>query len=256
LIWGPIAVLFDKVYDNATVLDAVGQAEARRTADFQVSASGDYATFSSKLPLTGYDNDKHGEVYRYDGIADTVDCASCPTTGARSTGDANLAVRGLSLSEDGRVFFDSTDPLIPSDLNGAEDVFEWKDGEIGPISSGVSPIDTSLLSISADGTDAYFFTRESLAPQDENGNSVKIYDARVGGGFPFDPSRPPCKASDECHGPGTQAAPPPDIGTYQGSRGNSVSQKKPHRRRHRHKHRHKHRHNQRTAKGHKGGRHG
>jgi hypothetical protein len=251
-VWGPTAVLFNPLYDNAVVLDALSEAETRQAADFQVSSNGDFAAFGSKLSLTGYDNDGHLEVYRYDAGSDAIDCASCPATGARTTGDADLAMRGLSLSDDGRVFFDSTDPLIPSDLNGAEDVFEWREGKIGPISSGTSPIDSSLLSISADGTDAYFFTRQTLAPQDENGNSVKIYDARAGGGFLFDPARPPCKASDECHGPGTQAAPPPDIGTYQGTRGNSVGKKNKHRRRHRRHHR-RHRHKKRHDK-HRGGR--
>jgi hypothetical protein len=251
-VWGPTAILFDKIYDNPAVLDAVGEADTRRTGDFQVSSSGDFAAFTSKLSLTGYDNDKHVEIYRYDAGSDAIDCASCPSTGARTTGDANLAPQGQSLAEDGRVFFDSTDPLIPSDLNGAEDVFEWEEGRIGPISSGTSPIDSSLLSISAGGADAYFFTRQTLAPQDENGNSVKVYDARAGGGFPFDPTRPPCKASDECHGPGTVAAPPPDIGTYQGTRGNSVKPQKKHRRRHRRPHR-RHRHkNNRHHRQHKG----
>jgi hypothetical protein len=252
-VWGPTAVLFNALYDNPLVLDSVGEADARRTGDFQVTADGRYAVFVSKLPLTGYDNDGHIEVYRFDAQTGSIDCASCPATGARTTGDAHLAARGLSLSDKGWVFFNSTDPLTPSDLNGAQDVFEWEDEEISPVSPGTSPIDSSLLSISADGRDAYFFTRQTLAPQDENGNSVKIYDARAGGGFPFDLTPPPCKASDECHGPGTQAPPPPDIGTYLGSRGNAVVEP-PHRhRRHRsHRHHPKHHHH----KKHRGRRHG
>jgi hypothetical protein len=163
-----------------------------------------------------------------------------------------MATRGLSLSEDGRVFFNSSDPLLASDLNGRQDAFEWEDGELGPISSGTSPIDSSLLTINTSGRDAYFFTRESLVPQDENGNSVKIYDARSLGGFPFDPRPEPCKASDECHGPGTIAAPPPDIGTYEGTGGNHVNAvKKRHprgRHRHRHRHRRHHKHRRRHHK--------
>ena len=37
------------------------------------------------------------------------------------------------------------------------------------ISAGTSPFDSRLLSASANGTDVYFFTRDTLAPQDENG---------------------------------------------------------------------------------------
>ena len=47
------------------------------------------------------------------------------------------------------------------------------------ISTGTSPFGSSLLGVSADGTDAYFFTRDKLVTQDENGTRVKIYDARV-----------------------------------------------------------------------------
>ena len=91
--------------------------------------------------------------------------------------------------------------------------------------TGVSRFDSSLLSASADGTDAYFFTRDSLAPQDENGPTMKIYDARSHGGFVFEPNAVPCKASDECHGPGTVAAPAPEINTVHGDPANAVEEK-------------------------------
>ena len=87
----------------------------------------------------------------------------------------------------------------------------------GLISTGIGQNDSSLLSASADGTDAFFFTRDVLSPKDENGNAVKVYDARAGGGFLVDPPRQPCKASDECHGPGTPIPPPPDIKSQTGS---------------------------------------
>ena len=45
---------------------------------------------------------------------------------------------------------------------------------------------------------------------------VKVYDARIDGGFLFDPSRGLCKASDECHGAGTEAPPPPNVNTGTG----------------------------------------
>jgi hypothetical protein len=45
---------------------------------------------------------------------------------------------------------------------------------------------------------------------------VKLYDARAGGGFLFVPPVPLCKASDECHGPGSQAPAPLGIATITG----------------------------------------
>ena len=46
---------------------------------------------------------------------------------------------------------------------------------------------------------------------------MKVYDARSFGGYPFVPAEVPCKASDECHGPGSQAAPEPNVGTIAGA---------------------------------------
>ena len=46
---------------------------------------------------------------------------------------------------------------------------------------------------------------------------MKIYDARELGGFPYSPPEIQCKASDECHGAGSQAPPPPTIKTIAGA---------------------------------------
>ena len=66
---------------------------------------------------------------------------------------------------------------------------------------------TGLEGISADGTDIYFSTFDTLVPQDGNGSFVKFYDARTGGGFPFTPPALPCSAADECHGDTEHAGP-------------------------------------------------
>src|SRR5262249_29668782 len=84
------------------------------------------------------------------------------------------------------------------------------------ISTGYSSAPSSLLSVTRDGTDAFFFTREVLVPNDDNGETMKVYDARAGGGFFKLPQGQPCAASDECHGPSSQAAPPPNIGSHEG----------------------------------------
>jgi hypothetical protein len=127
------------------------------------------------------------------------------------------------------------------------------------LSTGTSPFAVELLGISSDGTDAYFFTRDKLAEEDENGNTVKIYDARSFGGFPFVPTPPQCKASDECHGPGTAPPPAPQIKSFAPAPGgNLTSCKRGFVRKHgecvrraRKKHRHRHRH----KKVHRGKRH-
>ena len=222
------------------MIDSLKEAGTRHSADFQITPNGQFAVFTSILSLTGYANSAHAEVFRYDAGEEKLTCASCDPTNAEAAGDASLAQNGLSLSESGRVFFNSTDALVPHALNEAEDVYEWEPSGTGNcnsespnyskasgtctalISTGISPFGSSLLSASANGTDVYFFTRDVLVPQDQNGELVKIYDARAQGGFPYIEPEPLCKASDECHGPGSVAPPPPRIHVNLGTAGNEV----------------------------------
>src|SRR5262249_46370610 len=153
--------------DNPLVLHSLGSAGTRYTADFQVNPSGDDAVFTSTLPLTGYENLGHREVYRYDDTAGTLDCASCNSTGEPATGEATLPVNGLGLTDDGRVFFNSTQGLVDRDLNERQDAYEWKEGQgIELISTGTGLLASGLLGASANGTDVYFFTRDTLVSED------------------------------------------------------------------------------------------
>jgi hypothetical protein len=237
--------------DNPAVLNAVRNNEVRSFADFQVTPSGDDAAFASSSSLTGFPNFGHSEIYRYDVASDSLDCASCPPTEAAPTTDTSLSSYGLNIDDAGAVFFTTFDQLVLRDSNKRADAYEWEGGTPQLISTGNAASDSGLVSVSADGVNAYFFTRQVLVPEDKNGAALKIYDARAGGGIPFDPPLLPCQASDECHGPGSQAAPPPDIGTFKGTGGNL----KPTHRRHRHhpKRRHKHHGTQQRNGGHRHG---
>lgn len=207
---------------SPSVRNALYDNEVHRYSDFQVTPSGDDAAFASKLPLTGFDSQGHSEVFRF-AAPSQLDCVSCAITGAAATGDASLA-NGLNLADDGSVFFTSNEPLVLRDSNGRKDVYEWEEVEGEPkqqlVSTGTSSVDSGLLSVSADAVNAYFFTRAALVPQDHLGSLMKIYDAREEGGFLVLPTPGNCAASDECHGPGTQAAFPPAIGTFEGTGGN------------------------------------
>ncbi len=202
--------------DNPLVLDSVEASATRRTADFQVTADGAFAAFTSALPLTGTSNFGYRSVFRYDADTGQLACSSCDTTGSSDdtfAGNATLAPSGLSILEDGSVFFTTPFPLVLNDANGRADVYQaTPSGEQDLISSGTGSFDAGLLTVSADGTDAFFFTHDTLAPEeDQNGQLMKIYDARVGGGFFKLPPAVPCKASDECHGPSSPVPPVPDI---------------------------------------------
>jgi len=208
--------------DHPAVRDGVKDNEIHRYGDFQVSPGGQYAAFASRLSLTGYDSDGQYAVFRYGPHAASLVCVSCNPTNARAVGDSTLPQVGLGLDGSGRVFFDSGDAMAPRDLDEKQDAYEYSNGELRLISTGESPFDSRLLGVSVDGVDAYFFTRDTLVPQDENGDLVKIYDARAGGGFEYISPPPQCRASDECHGPGTEAAPAPEIRTIRGTDGNHV----------------------------------
>jgi hypothetical protein len=200
--------------EQPAIVHGVAQAATHSYGDFQVTPDGDFAAFSSLLPLTGAVTHGHYEIYRYDSGSGELECVSC---GPSNSADVQLSGYGLNLTDDGEAFFTSAEQFVLRDTNEKKDVYEFENGDVQIISGGTGPADSGLVTVSRDGENVYFFTRDSLAPQDENGSLMKIYDAREGGGFLFTREPQPCAASDECHGPGTQAGQPPVVNTFKGS---------------------------------------
>jgi hypothetical protein len=87
-------------------------------------------------------------------------------------------------------------------------------------------------------------------PEDVNGSFLKMYDARINGGFDFNPDLGNCAAADECHGGDSTPPAPPSIATGAGlgASGNvpapraNKKQKRSQKRHRRKKHRHGKRH--------------
>jgi hypothetical protein len=228
--------------DNPAIVHGVNQPEVHTWGDFQVTPSGNYAAFASVVPLKeGYDNGGKSEVYRYTNGSGELLCVSCDPTESQASTDSVLPPSGLGLLEDGRLFFNSGEALTLSDTNEELDAYEWSPKREGPgacgvpagcqrlISTGASAYPSGLLGVTANGKDAFFFTRDVLVPEDKNEQAMKIYDAREGGGFFVVPPPPPCAASDECHGPGTEAPGSPQIGTFKGTGGQARGVRKPRR---------------------------
>ncbi len=180
------------------------------------------------------------EVYLYDSLeTGRLACASCDPTGARPTGipynEAGIAWAaanvpgeprsfegGLTslyqpryLSDSGRLFFESADALVPQDVDGTEDVYEYEPagiespegrvecsestssgsevfkpahefkvgnltGEEGAgcvalISSGTSSEPSSFLAASESGGDVFILTSSRLTSANPGG--ANVYDA-------------------------------------------------------------------------------
>jgi hypothetical protein len=186
-----------------------------------VSSDGRFLTFDSLNSLTGYDTlaangvrcDPQGEprprcheVYLYDAAAGKLSCPSCNPSGGAPAGSSLLGIpigveagrNGMLhylsryLSDSGRVFFNSRDALVPQDVNGQWDVYEYEPDGVGScrqaqgcvslVSSGTSS-DISLFSdASVSGGDVFFTTSDRLVAQDGD-QSRDLYDARVDGGI-------------------------------------------------------------------------
>ena len=243
--YGPFGILPSPLIDSPVVLDSVGEPGVLHTADFQVSENGAFAALPSTLALAGGEEEPAGHhvIYRYAVGSGRLDCVSCIFTGAAAEGESSLAPDGLSLADSGQVFFDSSVALTGGDTDNRQDAYEWEPAGTGNceagsptysrytsacqalISAGTSTFDSGLLGISRDATDAYFFTRDSLTPRDVNGPTVKIYDARAAGGFPFEFPPVGCRASDECHGPASTTPAAPQISSESGTAHNVVKAK-------------------------------
>jgi hypothetical protein len=205
-------------------------------ARMEINSDDSYMAFLTGSKVTGYENSGMSEMYRYAPAREEVICVSCLPNGEPPTGSVTGSHNGRYLTEDGRTFFETADPLVPQDTNKAADVYEYVEGRPQLITSGTNPGNSifslatimalpGLVGVSANGTDVYFATYDTLVGQDRNGEAVKIYDARSGGGFKFNPPVPPCVAADECHGPSTSAPGnmPSGTGAELGSTGNLQS---------------------------------
>jgi len=175
------------------------------------------------------------EVYFYDSGQNVVRCASCNPTGERPHGihDVEDTPEGIGplidrqliwtdrwlsgnlpgwtpynsqaanyqsryLDDSGRMFFNSTEELVPQDRNGKADVYEYEPAGLGDctgasedfqpssagcvslISSGTSTQESAFLDASESGNDAFFITSAPLSPTDLEADA-DVYDASVCG---------------------------------------------------------------------------
>jgi hypothetical protein len=170
-----------------------------------LSADGSVLAFQTSAGLVPADTERQLDVYRYDagdGSLRDISLAGIAGNGAspaRIPAPEDFVLPGQRpgpLSEDGeRVFFETEEQLLPEDINGEVDVYEWFDGSLGLISSGTGKEEGVVFGgATGDGRTAYFVTKQSLVPQDTDGGEPDLYAARVGGGFPAVSPPPGCLA--------------------------------------------------------------
>jgi WD40-like Beta Propeller Repeat len=245
----------------------------------RVSPDGRWLAFVSDRSLTGYDNrdritgEPDEEVYLYDASSGHVVCVSCNPTGGRPTGVAfKDTLEGLDggskiwdpssrlaaslpawtsfgnslalyqpryLADDGRVFFNGSDALVPQDGNGLGDVYQYEPagvgdctpvtstgadvyvpgegGCVGLISSGSSKEESGFLDASATGGrdgeghegggDVFFLTSARLTKEDFDTN-FDVYTAHectsaAPCSSPAAIGSPACENEEACKGAST-----------------------------------------------------
>jgi hypothetical protein len=191
---------------------------AGRTANLTPDGHGLVFQSTRNLTSGSYPGEGSAEVYAFDTGNDSLVCASCrpqASGGVLSPSNDPTHVHRW-ISEDGdQVFFESTAPLVASDVNGIRDVYEWErdgsgacdetDGCDYLLSNGISSREAFLFDASTSGDDVFIGTPQHLIPEagsEANHNEgVYVYDARVDGVLPV--------AAPQCSGTGCQGAPAP-----------------------------------------------
>jgi hypothetical protein len=213
--------------------------------------------------LTGQVTHGHIEFYVYDARGNTLNCVSCPVgTAATSNAeimptathtsptDSLVGIRPQFLSPDGHyAFFSTVEGLLPQDVNGLSDVYEWNlaTRKLSLVSTANGADGAWFLDASATGGDVFFVTRQQLVGWDQD-SLLDVYDARRGGGFPEPvPGQAPCEG-ETCQG--SASTPPSGLSASTGSFSGPGNPKP---RRPKHPRRHHHRHHHRTAHRNQGG---
>lgn len=221
------------------------------------SPDGRYFAFMSERDLSGRGNvdvlsgEPVEEIFRFDAETGRLACVSCPPDGAAPRGTtikpnqlvdsrgqwyerkvaatlpeptalsvepSPTVYRPRAVLDNGRVFFNSFDSLVPADSNGQWDTYQYEDFGIGDcgatsgnaaversgegcvsmISSGTGETEAAFLDASVSGDDAFFLTRARLSVTDVD-NELDVYDARVNGTPATLIHEEECGSGESCH---------------------------------------------------------
>jgi hypothetical protein len=209
----------------------------RRPTLVRVDPTGEHLLLETKAALNPVvDTDTDRDIYRW-GEGEGWLCVSCQQPGTQSMGSAgfqltsefggllqNADLERVASADMERMFFMTPDALVSADVNGqgscpileqdlgtgiatyrCQDLYEWHDGAVNLISSGVGNGPVKFVGTTLTGNDAFFTTSDQLVGRDTD-KLADFYDARVEGGLPEPvPPLPPCETPNSCRNP----TPPP-----------------------------------------------
>lgn len=169
----------------------------------RVSRDGRFTLLSSTGDLGGAQTGGFLGLYVYDATDETLRCASCRQDGSPNAADAileNPLVDGIeqaipgtrNITDDGRVFFSSSDRLVSGDDGDGVDAYEYNNGTVSLLSAG-GKASSYVVDNTNDGQTVFVTTSDRLAPQDTDTGEYDLYALRIGGGFAEAPVEVPCE---------------------------------------------------------------
>ena len=226
-------------FDREGQVGFVARLEEAAPVHAAVSPNGRYLAFDTYTPLNGTPDsspactggpagDQCLDTFVYDLAGGTLTCVTCsPTPRGNSVIGGTL---GRSLAQaapsttnpvlnDGTVFVETPNALVPRDVNGLLDVYAWRAGVPQLISTGISDQPSTFGTADPSGTNVFFMTSQPLVPIDRDAG-FDVYDAAAFGGLAsqFPPSEPgPCEG-EACRD--TSPTPPRPAPTGSRSGGN------------------------------------
>jgi hypothetical protein len=200
--------------DSNNVLADLGQMEMSSDGNVLVFLASSQLSADRVAPSCQNAREGNGghaclQLYRYDDRDGSLECLSCLRGGLTEEGvsiESNNGGFPFRISGDGStVAFVTAQALLPADINGGADVYEWRNGVLRLITDGETHFPSGQASPDVAGIDAigeniFFVLADPGLTGYEHDGVDNVYDARIGGGFP-PPVAPIHCSGESCQGP-------------------------------------------------------